>query len=56
VVGAILGVLLGAGVGVLLQQFAILYPSLILALIALGGGALLGILSGLFGRRGRPRY
>ena len=56
VVGAILGVLLGAGVGVLLQQFAILYPSLILALIALGGGALLGILSGLFGRRSRPRY
>jgi hypothetical protein len=56
VVGLILGVLLGAGVAVLLQQFAILYPSLIVALIALGGGALLGIVSGIVSRGGRPRY
>ena len=56
VVGLILGVLLGAGVAVLLQQFAILYPSLIVALIALGGGALLGIVSGILGRGGTPRY
>jgi hypothetical protein len=55
VVGAVLGVLLGAGVAVLLQQFAIVYPTMIVALIALGGGALLGIVCGLFGRSG-PKY
>jgi hypothetical protein len=56
VVGMILGVVLGAGVGVLLQQFSIVYPTMIAALIALGGGAALGLLMGLFGQRGRPRY
>jgi hypothetical protein len=55
VVGAVLGVLLGAGAAVLLQQFAIVYPTMIVALIALGAGALLGIVAGLFGRSG-PRY
>jgi hypothetical protein len=55
-VGAILGVLLGAGVAVLLQQFAVVYPTLAAAIIALGGGAVLGLLFGLFGTRGRPRY
>jgi hypothetical protein len=53
--GMILGVLLGAGAGVLLQQFAIVYPTMIVALIALGGGAALGLLMGVFGRSG-PRY
>jgi hypothetical protein len=48
-------VLLGAGAGVLLQQFAIVYPTMIVALIALGGGAALGLLMGVFGRSG-PRY
>ena len=55
-VGAFFGLLLGAGVGVLLQQFALVYPTLIVALIALGGGALLGIVSGLAGRRTGPAY
>jgi hypothetical protein len=55
VVGVLLGVLLGVGVAVLLQQFAIVYPTMIVALIALGGGALLGFVGGLFGRSG-PRY
>jgi hypothetical protein len=53
--GMIFGVLLGAGAGVLLQQFAIVYPTMIVALIALGGGAALGLLLGVFGRSG-PRY
>jgi hypothetical protein len=52
VVGAVFGVLLGAGAAVLLQQFAIVYPTMIVAVIALGGGALLGIVGGLFGRSG----
>ena len=54
--GIILGVLLGAGVGVLLQQFSIVYPTMIVALIALGGGAALGLIMGLFGRSAGPKY
>lgn len=53
--GLVLGVVLGAGVGVLLQQFSIVYPTMIVALIALGGGAALGLLMGIFGRSG-PKY
>jgi hypothetical protein len=56
VFGAILGALLGAGIAVLLQQFSIVYPTMIIALIALGGGAALGILSGLWGQRGGATY
>jgi hypothetical protein len=54
--GIVLGLLLGAGAGVLLQQFSIVYPTMIVALIALGGGAALGLVLGLVGRRGGPRY
>ena len=53
--GVILGLFLGVGVGVLLQQFSILYPTMVVALIALGGGAALGLVMGLLGRS-RPRY
>jgi hypothetical protein len=56
VFGAVFGVLLGAGVAVLLQQFSIVYPTLIVALVALGGGVVLGILSGLWGQRTGPAY
>ena len=49
--GAFFGLLLGAGVGVVLQQFAIVYPTLIVAIIALGGGLALGVVSGLWGQR-----
>jgi hypothetical protein len=56
VLGAILGILLGAGVALLLQQFAIVYPTMVVAIIALGGGAVLGILSGLSAQRGAQRY
>ena len=46
VVGAFFGLLLGAGVGVLLQQLAILYPTALVSVLLLGGGIVLGILSG----------
>jgi hypothetical protein len=55
-IGLILGLLLGAGVGTLLQQFSIVYPTAIVALIALGGGAALGLAMGLFGRSTGPKY
>jgi hypothetical protein len=54
--GVVLGLLLGVGVGVLLQQFSIVYPTMIVALIAVGGGAALGLVLGLFGRSSGPRY
>ena len=54
--GVILGLMLGVGVAVLLQQFSIVYPSAIVALIALGGGAGLGLIMGLLGRSAGPRY
>jgi hypothetical protein len=54
--GLILGLLLGVGVGVLLQQYSILYPTTIVAIVALGGGAALGLVLGLLGRGVGPRY
>ena len=48
--GVVFGLLLGAGVGVLLQQFSIVYPTTIVAVIVLGGAAALGLLMGFFGR------
>jgi hypothetical protein len=54
-VGAFFGLLLGAGVGVLLQQLSVLYPTVLVALLLLGGGGALGLLVGLGSRRaGRP--
>jgi hypothetical protein len=55
-VGAIFGLLLGAGVGVVLQQLAIVYPTALVAVVLLGGGIVLGILSGTWGQRTGPRY
>ncbi len=55
-VGAFFGLLLGAGVGLLLQQLAVVYPTLIVALIALGGGLALGVAIGIRGQRSGPRY
>lgn len=54
--GAFFGLLLGAGVGVLLQQFSILYPTAIVALLVLGGGLALGVLVGLWSQRTGPGY
>jgi len=46
---AFFGLLLGAGVGVLLQQFSVVYPTLGVAGALLAGGAALGLLFTLFG-------
>jgi hypothetical protein len=54
--GAFFGLLLGAGVGLLLQQLSVVYPTAIVAGLLLGGGLVLGILSGMFGRRAGPSY
>lgn len=54
--GLLFGLLLGAGVGTLLQQYAIVYPTLLVGVIALGGGVALGLLLGLFGRSTGPKY
>ena len=46
---AFFGLLLGAGVGVLLQQFAVLYPTIGITGALLAGGAAVGLLFTLFG-------
>jgi len=54
VLGALFGMLLGLGLGLLLQEFAVLYPTLIVAIVLLLGGAVLGgVLSGLPRMAGR---
>lgn len=53
--GAVLGLLLGAGVGALLQQLAVVYPTRAMAIVLLAGGAALGlVLSGLRRLAGGP--
>ncbi len=47
-----LGVILGAGIGVLLQQYGLFYPTQIATILVLVGGAALGFLAGVFGSRG----
>jgi hypothetical protein len=46
---ALFGLILGAGVGVLLQQFSTLYPTIGITGALLAGGAALGLLFALFG-------
>jgi hypothetical protein len=55
-VGAFFGLLLAAGLGVLLQQLSVLYPTALFALLLLGGGVLLGLLVGLGSRRTARPY
>jgi hypothetical protein len=55
-VGAFFGLVLGAGVGVLLQQFSVVYPTVLVAVAALGGGLALGVLAGLWSRRTGRAY
>lgn len=55
-VGGFFGLLLGAGVGVLLQQLSVLYPTVLVALVLLGGGIVLGLLVGLGSRRTGRSY
>jgi hypothetical protein len=42
--GLVLGVIFAAGLGTLLQQYAILYPTQTVAIVLLAGGAVLGLL------------
>jgi hypothetical protein len=51
--GAVLGVLLGVGVCVLLQQFSVVYPTLGVAGALIAAGAAFGIAFSLFGLPGR---
>jgi hypothetical protein len=47
VLGALFGALFGLGLGVLLQEYALLYPTLVVTIVLLAGGAVLGlVLSG----------
>ena len=47
-----LGVVLAAGIGLLLQQYGLFYPTRIAAILVFAGGALLGFLAGIVGSRG----
>jgi len=47
-----LGVVLASGTGLLLQQYGLLYPTRIAAILVVAGGALLGFLAGIVGSRG----
>ena len=47
-----LGVILAAGIGVLLQEYGLFYPTQIAAILVLIGGAALGFLAGVLGSRG----
>ena len=47
-----LGVILAAGIGLLLQLYGLFYPTQIASILVLVGGAALGFLAGVFGSRG----
>lgn len=49
--GILFGLLLGAGTGVLLQQFGVLYPTLIVSVLLVAGGVVVGFLAGMLGLR-----
>ena len=52
--GAFLGAMLGAGVGVLLQQFSVIYPTMGIAIAFAAAGAGLGFVLSLVGIRSTP--
>lgn len=52
VLASFLGVILGAGVGILLQQYGLFYPTRIASILVLVGGAAVGFLAGVLGSRG----
>lgn len=47
-----LGVVLAVGIGLLLQQYGLFYPTQVASILALVGGAVLGFLAGIVGSRG----
>jgi hypothetical protein len=42
--GALLGIVFAVGLGVLLQEFSLVYPTQVVAIVLLAGGAVLGLL------------
>jgi len=52
--GVFLGALLGAGVGVLLQQFGVVYPTVPVAIVTVGAGVAVGFLLSVVGLRTTP--
>jgi hypothetical protein len=47
-----LGIVLAAGIGLLLQQYGLFYPTRVASILVLAGGAVAGFLAGVFGSRG----
>jgi len=47
-----LGIILAAGIGLLLQQYGLFYPTRVASILVLVGGAAVGFLAGVFGSRG----
>lgn len=52
VLASFLGVVLAAGIGILLQQYGLFYPTRIASILVLVGGAAVGFLAGVLGSRG----
>ncbi len=49
--GVFFGSLLGIGIGVLLQQLGVVYPTILVAIVIVVAGALIGFLAGMLGLR-----
>ena len=49
--GVLFGSLLGIGVGVLLQQLGVVYPTILVAIVVVAAGAVIGFLAGMLGFR-----
>lgn len=47
-----LGVVLAAGIGILLQQYGLFYPTRVATILVLVGGAVVGFFAGVLGSRG----
>jgi hypothetical protein len=47
-----LGIVLASGIGILLQQYGLFYPTRVAAILVLVGGAVVGFLAGVLGSRG----
>jgi len=52
VLASFLGIILAAGIGILLQQYGLFYPTRVATILILVGGAALGFLAGVLGSRG----
>jgi hypothetical protein len=47
-----LGIVLASGIGILLQQYGLFYPTRVASILVLVGGAVVGFLAGVLGSRG----